>query len=854
MIGKRNIRRMLRMACLSLLTVLLAIPAAPSQACYSIVVGKNASVDGQVIMAHNEDDGPPQIVNHHKIPRQRHAPGTKVTLLNGGQLDQADQTWAYIWSELPGMRFSDSYVNEWGVGVASDNCPSREDEPEITDGGIGFKLRRLVAQRARTAREGVLLAGQLVERFGYVDSGRTYVICDAEEGWLFCVVNGKHWLAKRVADDEVAMVANTYTVGQVDVSDRDNVLACDDIVTYAIERGWYDPNNDGPFDFAAVYANPQSAVHPSNIGRQRDGLLYVASDPVPAGPALPFSVTPRKKVDITDVMQVLRHQPDVSKSLPEPSCPICSGGTQTSFVLQQRRGLPRDIGIVYWVTLASPDTSFYLPFHFGIPAFPAGFSAPSERPLESAFNARIQAPFQADPLQAFWTFSNFRQKVHNASAETLAQTKIRAEDIMTLARRLQKPAEETAARLYAQDEATARDTLANFSKGIYLSVMESMDTIITDTRLREQARELARQCLLIDTHQDTPYRLSHHPEDISTRTTHGHFDYPRAREGGLDALFMAVYVPPEREEEGNACQFANDTLDMIERLAHDKPQYFVLARSAADVKNQFGKGPLSIAIDIENGAPLEGDLAKLKHFYNRGVRYITLCHSKCNHICDSSYDTERKWHGLSPFGKRLVPEMNRIGMVIDVSHVSDEAFYQVIELSRMPVVATHSCCRHFTPGWERNMSDDMIRLLAQHGGLIQINFGSIFINAEVNRRLLENIEHVDEYAEAHHLEGSARSTYSREYFREHPLGEAQITDVVAHIDHVVRLVGIEHVGLGSDFDGVSRLPKGLTDVSGYPNLIYELLKTGYTEDAIRKICGGNFLRVWSAIQEAPDNS
>jgi membrane dipeptidase len=373
---------------------------------------------------------------------------------------------------------------------------------------------------------------------------------------------------------------------------------------------------------------------------------------------------------------------------------------------------------------------------------------------------------------------------------------------------------------------------------------------VTDAGLRESALELAHQCLLIDTHQDTPYRLAMHPEDVSTRTARGHFDYPRAKEGGLDAVFMAVYVPPAREEEGNACEFANDTIDMIERLVRDKPEQFVIARSGADIKDQFGKGPLSIAIGIENGAPLEGDLDNLRHFYDRGVRYITLCHSKCNHICDSSYDTERKWHGLSPFGKRLVAEMNRIGMIIDVSHISDEAFYQVIELSRTPVVATHSCCRHFTPNWERNMDDDMIRLLAQHGGLIQITFGSIFVSAEVNRRYIANLEHVETHAKAHRLDGSARSAYSRKYFQEHPLGEATVADIVANIDHVVQLVGIDHVGLGSDFDGVSRLPKDLMDVSCYPNLIYELLKAGYTEEAIRKIYGGNFLRVWSVIQEA----
>jgi dipeptidase len=481
MIRLRTSSSVLRAAGLLALSLLIAMPAV-APACFSVVVGKNASVDGQVIMAHNEDDGPPQIVNHHKVPRRGYAPGTKVTLLNGGQLDQADQTWAYIWSELPGMHFSDSYVNEWGVGIASDNCPSREDTPEITDGGIGFKLRRLVAQRARTAREGVLLAGRLVERFGYVDSGRTYVICDSNEGWLFCVVNGKHWLAKRVADGEVAMVANTYTVRKVDLSDKNNVLACDDIVTYAVKRGWYDPAKDGPFDFAAVYANPQSAVHRSNIGRQRDGLLYVAAERVPPGPDLPFSVRPRTKVDITDLMQVLRHQPKVKDSLPVPSCPICSGGTQTSFVLQHRPRLPRDIATVYWVTLASPDTSFYLPFHFGIADFPAGFSGPSERPSDAVFNAHTRAPFQADPLNAFWTFSNFRDKIHN-TPPAIAQTQTQAEAIMVLARQLQKPVEEAAARLYAKrEDATARDTLANFSRGIYLSALEAMDSIVSEMK------------------------------------------------------------------------------------------------------------------------------------------------------------------------------------------------------------------------------------------------------------------------------------------------------------------------------------------------------------------------------------
>ncbi|MBN1509020.1 MAG: C69 family dipeptidase, partial [Sedimentisphaerales bacterium] len=197
--------------------LLTAVPRC--QACFSVVVGKNTSTDGCVIVGHNEDDAGPQLVNHHKVPRQTHPPSTMVTLRDGGSLEQVSQTWSYLWSEMPGLSFSDSYLNEWGVTVCSDNCPSREDKPQITDGGIGYMLRRLVAERARTAREGVLLAGSLVERFGYVDSGRTYIIADPNEGWLFCAVHGKHWLARRVPDNEVALVANTYTIRNVDLKD-----------------------------------------------------------------------------------------------------------------------------------------------------------------------------------------------------------------------------------------------------------------------------------------------------------------------------------------------------------------------------------------------------------------------------------------------------------------------------------------------------------------------------------------------------------------------------------------------------------------------------------------------------------
>ena len=466
--------------------LLFALTAARCEACFSIVAGKDASADGYVIMAHNEDDQSPQIVHHHKVPRKKHGAGEKASLLNGGRLDQVGQTWAHIWSRMPGMLFSDSYINEWGVAITSDNCPSREDKPEITEGGIGYMLRRLVAERATNSRQGVLLAGELVERFGYIDSGRTYIICDPVEGWLFCVVNGKHWLAQRVADDRIAMVANTYTVRRVDLSDKEHFLASGDIIEYAVKRGWYDPEKDGAFDFAAVYANPDSASSASNFGRQWSGLNYVTDKPVAPGPDLPFSVVPKGKIGPAEITKILRHD-NQGKAAPagasaqvvcETGCPICSGATQTSFVVQLRGNMPLDVGIVYRACLASPRTSFYIPFYFGMSDFPPGFSSESQRPSADLYERKVRAPFRVDPLNAFWTFSNFYNKVNAAPAATIELVKAQAERIERSALAMQESLEETACRLHQNDRAAAMQILANYSNGVYLSSLEAMDSVV----------------------------------------------------------------------------------------------------------------------------------------------------------------------------------------------------------------------------------------------------------------------------------------------------------------------------------------------------------------------------------------
>ncbi len=369
----------------------------------------------------------------------------------------------------------------------------------------------------------------------------------------------------------------------------------------------------------------------------------------------------------------------------------------------------------------------------------------------------------------------------------------------------------------------------------------------TDAALIEKAHRLAQEFIIVDTHVDVPYRLREKMEDISVRTEGGDFDYPRAKAGGLNAPFMSIYVPASYEESGGAGALADTLIDMVEKFANDWPDKFAIAKSFAEVKAQFTKGLVSLPMGMENGSPIEGKLENLKHFYDRGIRYITLAHGKSNHLSDSSYDPNRRWRGLSPFGKKVVAEMNRLGIMIDVSHISDEAFYHVMELSKAPVIASHSSCRYFTPGWERNMDDAMIQALAKNRGAIMINFGSSFVNDAY--RTTE--DKMWKYFEANKLNPNSEEgkAYAKKFRAENNLGYADISDVVMHIEHVVKLVGVDHVGFGSDFDGVGdSLPIGLKDVSYYPNLIYELLKKGYSEKDVEKICSGNLLRIWSEVE------
>ena len=375
--------------------------------------------------------------------------------------------------------------------------------------------------------------------------------------------------------------------------------------------------------------------------------------------------------------------------------------------------------------------------------------------------------------------------------------------------------------------------------------------------VQERSRQLSRQLLIVDTHVDIPHRLVRRMENISIRTQGGDFDYPRAREGGLDAAFMSIFVPAGYQESGGAREYADRLIDMVTGFEKEWPDKFQVVRSVAELRTVFGSGKIALPMGMENGAAIEGRLQNLKHFYDRGVRYITLTHSRFNQICDSSYDLTRHWNGLSPFGREVVKAMNRLGIMIDVSHVSDDTFFQVVKLSKAPVIASHSSCRYFTPGWERNMSDDMIRELAAAGGVIQISFGSSFISNDYRLGYARRRREINEDLKQSRLTRSDPEAAGqiRQFQEANPLELANVSEVADHVDHVRELVGVDHVGLGSDFDGVGdTMPTGLRDVSHYPNLIAELLRRGYSEKELQRICSGNLLRVWEEVERIAELS
>jgi len=376
----------------------------------------------------------------------------------------------------------------------------------------------------------------------------------------------------------------------------------------------------------------------------------------------------------------------------------------------------------------------------------------------------------------------------------------------------------------------------------------------------ERAQRIHKAAIVVDTHLDLPMKLRQKWADLSVRGASPHFDIPRAREGGMSAPFFAIYVPASFAEGGGALKEALELIDMVNLVVRSHSSDLEAATSAADIRRIKKSDKIAVLMGLEGGHIIEDSLGALRDLYRLGARYMTLTHFNSNHWADSSgeswlpdYDPKKTQlhHGLTAFGRAVVREMNRLGMMVDISHASDESIDDVLAVSRAPIFASHSSCRVFS-NVPRNLNDDQIRRIAKTGGVIMINFSSYFLDQKV--------------VDASHADAAKiRPEYERlkEQFADNPkqrneaieklLGKLPFyktswTTVIDHIEHVIKVAGPDAVGLGTDFDGIDDPPEGLEDVSKLPRITEELLRRGYSEDVVRKILGENFLGFFSRVE------
>lgn len=409
--------------------------------CFSVLAGKNATSDGSVLFAHNEDDYGDQIVNGYKVPAITHDPAETVPLRYGGKMVQSSQTWSYLWLEMPGMEFSDSYMNEWGVTIGSDQCISREENPELTDGGIGYELRETMAARAKTAREAVKIGGALITRFGYTDSGRTYCIADANEAWMMAVVSGKHWVAQRIPDDEVAIIPNYYTITTIDLKDTMNFYGSDDLISYAEKMSWFNPAIDGVFNFRIAYGDPENIANMGNLVRHWSAINPLSEEQFSINDEFPFSFKPGQKVTLEKLFAILRNHNEGSEYdesegyiLGNPHGyvrAICSPATQYGFVAQLRNNLPKEVANILWLAPFRPCVQPFIPWYCGITEIPAGFTTYDYQTARKNHFEKKKIPAGSANEHLFLKYVDFAKDVdenYGQSIEAIRQQYLKIEN------------------------------------------------------------------------------------------------------------------------------------------------------------------------------------------------------------------------------------------------------------------------------------------------------------------------------------------------------------------------------------------------------------------------------------------
>ncbi|MFC2096504.1 dipeptidase [Bacteroidota bacterium] len=373
----------------------------------------------------------------------------------------------------------------------------------------------------------------------------------------------------------------------------------------------------------------------------------------------------------------------------------------------------------------------------------------------------------------------------------------------------------------------------------------------SNEELLAQAQKISENNIILDSHIDWPSRLLENPDDISQEITHGDFDLVRANKGGLNAVLSVIFANPYKGVNENRA-LVDSQMNMVVSYASRYPNKFALAKSPDDIVKNFNQNLFSIPLCLENGAPIGDDLGYLKYLKDKGFAYITITHSKTNQISDSNFDTDRTWKGLSPFGLEVITEMNRLGIMIDISHSTDSAVFQALRYSKAPIIASHSSCRYFTPSYERNLSDTLIKAIADKNGVVMVTLPSEFLDSIC----YENWNYVFYWYASNGISYDSKegTEFALKYGETHQL-KSNSKKLADHIDHIVKIAGIDHVGIGSDYDGMGAAlqPADMPDVSSYPVIVFELLKRAYTEEEINKIMAGNFLRVWNEVLEIADS-
>jgi len=465
-----------------LITLLLLVPCLISLGqetlhsdynCFTVMVGKNASVEGTLLYGHNDDDGF-QLVNTYVEPRKNYPQGAEQTLQYGGRIPQVRTTHKFLWLEVPGMEVADGFMNEYGVCIGSNFCGSREDTLDISHGGILYDLRLIMAQRAKTAREAVRIAGDLIEQFGYRGSGRSYCISDREEAWVLAAVKGKRWAAARVPDDEVMVLPNYYPIAEMDLKDTANYLGSADLISYAQHRGWYDRSSDGKFNFRNAYASKGALKNRGNTGRAWSAYSALEED-YRRNDNFPFSFKPKKKVSKQILMELLAgHSQGMQDMDKTESCTtgnpyelnegmICNGGTIYSFVVESRPWMPVDIGTVMWLAPRRCDVQPFIPWYCGVTRVPENYAKKGYlNTLQDHYTPPLDIHVMSKDL-AYWNFEVLSANINKDFVQKFPVALLKKQKMEASLLKAQGKFEKRALRQYRINPTQAIQTITKYS-------------------------------------------------------------------------------------------------------------------------------------------------------------------------------------------------------------------------------------------------------------------------------------------------------------------------------------------------------------------------------------------------------